>query len=135
MKLVLDSNILFAAAIRDSVTRKIISDFSGELFIVSANYEELGEHKEKLIKKSKIGRIAFDLIWNQITNKCIFIEDSSLTGHWKKAKEIMDKIDPDDTPFIAAALATNSDIWSDDPHFDKQSTIKIWKTYELLKKL
>jgi len=44
----------------------------------------------------------------------------------------MDKIDPDDTPFIAAALATNSDIWSDDKHFQKQNKIKVWKTEDLI---
>ena len=34
----------------------------------------------------------------------------------------MNKIDPKDTPFIAAALATESDIWSDDAHFEKQKS-------------
>ena len=81
------------------------------------NYEELEEHKEELIKKSKIGRVGFELILEQITRKCIFIEDGSLAGYWQKAKKIMDEIDPDDTPFIAAALAIKADIWSDDPSF------------------
>ena len=45
----------------------------------------------------------------------------------------MDKIDPDDTPFITAALATKSDIWSDDKHFEKQNKIRVKKTSDLVK--
>ena len=47
----------------------------------------------------------------------------------------MSAIDPDDVPFIAAALATGADIWSDDPHFAKQKKIRIWKTMGLAKLL
>ena len=50
-----------------------------------------------------------------------------------EAEKIMDHIDKDDTPFIAAALATNSIIWSDDKHFEKQNKIKILKTKDLIK--
>ena len=43
-----------------------------------------------------------------------------------EAKEIMDKIDPSDTPFIALALVVENDgIWSDDRHFEEQNRIKI----------
>ncbi|MBI4014875.1 MAG: hypothetical protein HY365_02890, partial [Candidatus Aenigmarchaeota archaeon] len=53
-----------------------------------------------------------------------------------EAKRIMDKIDPDDTPFIALALAVENDgIWSSDKHFERQNKIKIWKTETLLKLL
>ena len=48
------------------------------------------------------------------------------------ASKIMDSIDPDDTPFIAAALATGADIWSDDKHFEQQNEIKVWKTKDLI---
>ena len=48
----------------------------------------------------------------------------------------MDKIDPDDTPFIALALAVENDgIWSDDKHFEQQNRIKIWKTGALSKSI
>ena len=51
-----------------------------------------------------------------------------------EAKEIMDKIDKDDTKFIALALAVDNDgVWSDDRHFEMQTTIRIWKTSELAK--
>jgi len=45
----------------------------------------------------------------------------------------MDKIDPDDTIFVALGLSIkNNGIWSDDKHFEKQDRIKVWKTKDLL---
>ena len=61
------------------------------------------------------------------------IVDSIVLSHMEEAAKIMDKIDPDDTKFIAAALATNSDIWSDDKHFEKQNKVKVWKTKDLIR--
>jgi predicted nucleic acid-binding protein len=44
----------------------------------------------------------------------------------------MDRIDPDDSPFIALAMSIeNEGIWSDDKHFMVQDAIKIWKTAQL----
>ncbi len=133
MKLIVDSNALFAALIRNFTARKIISHFDAEFFIISANQEELEEYQEELIEKSNIGEVAFQLVLDNIMKKCVLVEDSALLAYWKEAKEIMDSIDPDDTPFIAAALATGADIWSDDSHFTKQKKIKIWKTEDLVK--
>jgi predicted nucleic acid-binding protein len=54
----------------------------------------------------------------------------------EEAKQIMDKIDPDDTPFIALALAIENDgVWSNDKHFGQQNRVKIWKTDVLLRLL
>ena len=44
----------------------------------------------------------------------------------------MDHIDPNDTPFVAAALAMNAFIWSEDKHFQKQHKVKIVTTAELM---
>jgi len=52
----------------------------------------------------------------------------------KEAKEIMGAIDPDDVPFIAAALAVENDgIWTDDTHFDRQKRIRVFKTTSLVR--
>jgi predicted nucleic acid-binding protein len=46
------------------------------------------------------------------------------------------RIDPNDIPFLALALATENDgIWSNDRHFEAIKQIKIWKTSDLLKYL
>ncbi len=74
----------------------------------------------------------FDLILKKIKEKLVMLDDNLIKTRWDEAKGIMDKIDPDDTPFIGAALAANADIWSDDQHYQKQGRIKVWKTADLV---
>ena len=135
MKLVVNTNRIIAALIKDSTSRKIINNLNAELTTLDFTDEEIAEHKKELMNKSKINESEFNLILIKLKEKLINIDTNLVLTKLEEAKEIMDKIDKDDTYFIAAALATNSDIWSDDNHFQKQNKIKIWSTEELIKKL
>lgn len=65
----------------------------------------------------------------------IELDDRAILIKIKEAAVIMDRIDPNDTDFIAAALVVEVDIWSDDKHFEKQQKVKVWKTAEIVKML
>ena len=53
--------------------------------------------------------------------------------YWEEAKKIMTQIDPEDVPFIAAALSQeNAIIWSDDKHFDQQDRVLNLKTKDIV---
>ena len=86
-----------------------------------------------MLEKSKINEASFNIVLDQLLQKCILIEEEKLLNYWEEAKKIMLKIDSGDVPFIAAALATGADIWSDDLHFNQQKKIKVWKTKDLIK--
>ncbi|MEK6937983.1 MAG: PIN domain-containing protein [Nanoarchaeota archaeon] len=133
MRLVVDSNILFAALIRDSTTRKILLHLDYDFFIIKMNYEEIKKYTLEMLEKSKINEASFNIVLDQLLQKCILIEEEKLLNYWEEAKKIMLKIDSGDVPFIAAALATGADIWSDDLHFNQQKKIKVWKTKDLIK--
>jgi predicted nucleic acid-binding protein len=136
MRLIVDTNIIFAALIRDSVTRRIFSHLNdAEFFILSFNFQEIDKYKKEILEKAKISEPTFMVLFEQLTKKCIIIEDEAIRLYWNEAKEIMWKIDPNDTPFIAAALSIRSDIWSDDTHFLRQKRIRVWKTKDLYIKL
>jgi len=61
------------------------------------------------------------------------ISDLVIESRIPEARDVMDSIDPDDTLFIAAALAVeNNGIWSDDLHFQRQKKIRIFKTSHLI---
>jgi predicted nucleic acid-binding protein len=64
--------------------------------------------------------------------KINIVDDSLINLKFKDAYCIMKAIDIKDTPFLAAALATKSDIWSDDKHFEKQNKVKVWKTKDIV---
>ena len=131
MKLVIDSNRIIAALVRDSYSRKIILHGDLELLAIDISHKDIQKYKNDILSKAKITQGQFDSIFEKLNEKLIKLDDSIIEGKMKQAKEIMDKVDKDDTPFIAAALATKTDIWSDDKHFGKQNRIKIWKTKDL----
>ena len=93
------------------------------------------KYKDEIIRKANISEREFFLLFEKIKSNLAFLGDSVVAAHIKEAYRIMKDIDQKDTPFIAAALATNADIWSDDRHFEKQTKVKVWKTSDLVKLL
>jgi len=135
MRLVVDSNILFAALIRDSAVRHLFLHIDAELFLLNLNFEEVNEHKHELIRKSRSGEDSFRILFEALSSKCKILDDGFILDKMDEAEKIMDKVDPDDTPFIAAALAIDAGIWSDDSHFKKQKTVTVMTTKELMERL
>lgn len=62
MKIVLDSNILFSALIKDSITRRIILECDSIFLFPSFIFEEMEKHKKELLKKSKMEEKEFNII-------------------------------------------------------------------------
>ena len=59
---------------------------------------------------------------------------SFLFSVFQTAFSIMEKIDVNDTTFLAVAFYIKADaIWSDDIHFQKQSKFKVITTLEIVK--
>jgi predicted nucleic acid-binding protein len=135
MRLLVDSNIIFAALIRDSAVRHLFQHIDAELFMLSINLEEIQEHKSELLMKSRFSEGAFAVLLDTLASKCHILDDNVLLKKMDDAERIMDPIDPDDTPFIAAALAIGASIWSDDAHFKKQDEVRVFTTKELIAKL
>ena len=135
MKLIVDSNRIVAALIKDSYSRKILLHGNLELLTIQVSEKDIEKYKQGILKKAKLTEYQFKVIYEKLQEKFTLLDDGIIETKMKEAKKIMDSIDKDDTPFIAAALATKSDIWSDDKHFEKQDKIKILKTKELIKLL
>ncbi len=134
MNLIVDTNIIIAALIKDSASRKIITHSEPDLMTINYSDKEIAKYKYLILKKAKIKEEEFNTILENLKSKIIILDDDLVKTRMNEAKLIMDKIDPNDTPFIAAALATNSAIWSDDNHFIKQNKIKVYTTKDLLKR-
>jgi len=131
-RLIVNTNRIIAALIRDSISRKILYHADYEFLGIRFSDGEIGRHKTTLLKKAKISSSDFDAILDKISSKIVFLDDELIQLHMGEAVQIMSQIDLDDAPFIAAALASGADIWSDDAHFAKQKRIKVWKTADLV---
>lgn len=136
MKLVLDTNRIIAALVKNSASREILLSGKFEFLTVGVSVSEIEEHKEELLMRTKMSAEDFGKLLSLLLSKVKIVNDTAIQSKMKEAKVLMDKVDPDDTPFIALALATENDgVWSNDKHFDRQDKIKVWKTQELLKLL
>jgi predicted nucleic acid-binding protein len=135
LRLIVNTNRIIAALVRDSTSRKILYHADFEFLGIRFSDLEIGRHKAVILEKAKISDAEFDKILAKITSRIVFLDDELILLRMEEAGKIMSHIDPDDVPFIAAALAAGTDIWSDDMHFTKQKRIKVWKTADLVELL
>ena len=133
MKLVIDTNILISALIKDSATRKIIFYSPIEFYYPEISLKEIEEKKDIIIEKTGLSEKEYNLLLNEILSFVVLIPYENIDNKIKEANEIFGKIDIDDVIFIALALSTSNDgIWSDDADFERQGKIRVWKTKEVL---
>lgn len=133
MKIVLDSNVLFSALIKDSTTRRLILEYDDFFLFSSYIFEEMEEHKDELLEKSKMSKEDFDKLLEILLKKVLIVPEEVLKSYKNEAVEIVKDIDKDDAVFIACALANpESVIWSDDKKLKKQSKIKILNSTEMM---
>lgn len=133
MNIIIDSNILFSALIKDSVTRRIILEYNGLFLFPSFIFQEMEKHKEELLNKSGMDIKEFNELLGVILKKVIIVPEEILFQYRNEALEIVKNIDLDDILFIACALAyPNSIIWSDDKKLKEQIKIKILNTQEII---
>lgn len=134
MQIIIDSNVLFSALIKNSLTRKLILKYEGSFLFPSFIFEEVEEHKQELLDKSGMNKEEFAKLLGIILEKVVVIPCEILSPFREKAFELVKDIDEDDLLFVACALAyPNSIIWSDDKHLKNIKYIKIINTKEIIK--
>jgi predicted nucleic acid-binding protein len=132
MKIVIDSNRLFAAFIKKSLSRAILLNKKFEFYAPLEILDELEKYKEYLIKKSKMDSITFESIYLSLLEPIYLVSLKNYEKELGEAIQIMQDIDIKDAPFLAIGLALSLDgIWSDDAHFFKQNKIKTFSTSDL----
>ena len=130
--IVIDTNILISALIKDSITRKIIIESSLNFAYPEISLYEIIKHKDYILKKGNYNRSEFNTILNRLLEYINLIPLNVTKLKLDEAKEVMKDIDINDTAFLATALALDkSTIWSDDTDFEKQKIVKILKTKDM----
>ena len=136
MKLVLDTNILISALIKDSLTRSILVSPHFEFYMPEHGITELEKYKDLMKKKSGLDSKKLDRVIEYLIENIQVVPVEEFVKHLGKARKILKDIDPDDAPFIALAMAIENDgLWSRDKKLLKQNKVKIWTTSELKDKL
>jgi len=132
MNLVLDANILFAALIRNNVTRELIVSEDITLFAPEFILNEVEKHFKDICERS--GKTILDIRQTllALSQIIVFIPEAELTNYLSNARRISP--DQNDALYFALALKIHCPIWSNDKKLKEQKEIMIYSTDDLLRK-
>jgi|SRR3989344_3008895 len=135
MKIVIDTNVLMAGLLKDSIVRAMLLSKNIKFFIPEHALDEIRKYEDELLKKSGYAKKQLKSLMNYLLENVKIIPSSITKNHLKKAESIMKNIDIKDSSFIAAVFSINADgIWSYDNHFKKQDKVKVFSIEELIEK-
>jgi predicted nucleic acid-binding protein len=132
MRIIVDTNRIISALLKMGWTREIITSTNFEFYTIDYVLDELRKHEKYILKKAGMNEKEFELLFSLVMDNIRVIPDKKIRIHMQKATDIMKNFDLKDAPILACALAVpNEGIWTEDKDFEKQKTVKIWKTKEL----
>jgi predicted nucleic acid-binding protein len=133
MRLVVDTNILVSATIKNSRARALLIHPGFQFYAPEYALHEIEEHFLEIRIKTGLGDEDCRRIIDALLSAITVVPRSEFDEHLPIARQTMNEIDEDDTSFIALALSfKNEGIWSDDKDFQKQHAVRIWRTKDLL---
>jgi len=130
MQIVVDTNIL-VSFFRENPVRFIIitsQSLNLELYSPEHCWQELLNIKPSISKYSKLPLEQIDSIFEKLKGILIIIPDEYSKSFESEAKSL---IHDKDIPIFALALKLKCPIWSNEPRFKEQSSVKIFNTMEL----
>jgi len=134
MDLIVDTNSILAALIKDSTARKIVFKSRFKFYAPEIIIKEIFSHIELISSKTGFEEFEVRTLAHFITSYFTAVPLSKYEDLIPQAQNLISH--PNDFQFIALALAIPNDgIWTADKHFEEQNKIKIWKTGDLLKLL
>jgi len=133
LKLILDTNIILKALIRNSKVRAILLSPNYQLYVPEYALEEVERHLPLLIEKTGLSEQEIKLALSILLTNIQVVPSENILAWWSEAEEIVGSIDRDDVPFVAAALSIRCDgIWSDDKDLKRQKKVKVWSSREII---
>ena len=131
IRLVVDSNVLAAALIREGTTRNLFLRADLELYLPDFSLEEIRKHRMEYIEKACLNEREFDSVLQTILESFSTLSFLEYAHFEKQAKEISP--DPTDWPFFALAFRMECPIWSNEKRLKKQNAVTVYGTTELLR--
>ena len=134
MILIVDTNVIISAALRQSITQDLIFNLAFQLYTPEFVGDEIEKHKRDILNKSGYTEERFNSILSLIFSRITIIPEDEYLSH---KNEVL-KFTPDkkDWPFLALAKHLDAALWSYGSDLKKkQSVIKVFTTSDLIKLL
>lgn len=131
MRILVDTNRIIAALVKDGTSREILFDKYFEFVTPDYSISEINEHKEELKRKTKLTDEEFDVLFTLIFDLIKIIPYEEYESFIDECKN--DISDPDDIPHLASAIASKAEgLWAHDPHFLEQKRIQVFTNIDML---
>lgn len=131
MRLVVDTNVIISALIRDGYTRHLVLESGHDLLSPDFLKTEIDRHRDLIMEKSGMSRAELDILLNLLLEEVDVVPLESYEGCLEDAREIMGGIDIKDVPFLALAMEKECGIWSDDTDFREQKQVPVLTTSDV----
>ncbi len=137
MKIVIDTNVLIAGLLKDSIIRSILMLNSEiKFFLPEFSLSEIKKYEDVLCSKAGYTKRQLNELLTILLSNIKLVSKKEIEKYKKKGKMIMKDIDVNDSSFIATCFAINGDgIWSFDKHFEKQNEVKIFNIQDIIRML
>lgn len=123
MRLVVDANVLVSAPARDGAVRTALMITTDDVLTPAYIREEVERHRAEIRLKSGLSSEAFDELTGKLLRSVEIVPSETMLPHVEEATRTMEPYDPDDVPYIAAALAVDGTVVSNDRAFEKQRAV------------
>lgn len=133
MDLVVDANVLFSAAIKDSETAELLLRDDLADYAPGYIFEEFARHRGELLEKTHRTEDDFGRFEEVLRSQIEQWPAATVGLHLGHAREVCP--DPRDVPYFALALHLDAAIWSDDRALADQDAVTVLTTAELLDRL
>ena len=90
MKMVVDTNIILSALIKDSTTRKIIVKSEWDFYYPAMSFHEIRKYKELVLKKSNLNKEEYRKLLNYLLEQ-VGVRWTMLSGFTKTVLDEVEK--------------------------------------------
>ncbi len=133
MRIVLDANIIIAALLRSRATLTIITSLNHQFHAPQRVVDEIKKHRIEICEMTLQTNGEFDETLDALVAIIHLSPYADFEDFLPEATSQMRIRDPNDTDYIACALAINADfIWSNDKDFDAQNLVPVKTTDQFI---
>jgi predicted nucleic acid-binding protein len=133
MQIIVDTNVILSALIKQGKTRTILTNPLTEFFTIEFAIQEIRKYKTLVLEKSGLTDEEFEIMLSLLLGNVKIVLVEQIQSRINEAKEIMRNIDLKDAPILACALSIPNDgLWTEDKHLKKQGKAKVYNTQEMI---
>lgn len=136
MRLVVDSNIVFAGLLRAGTTRDLLVNPPMGLMSPEWMLAEIGRYADEIARRSQLSVGEVELLLALLMESIEVVSHDEYEDEIKEALRRVGTRDPGDVPFVALALARPCDgIWTQNERDFAEAGVPIWTTAKVVEEV